>query len=103
VRCQEALATITGTPPTLVRPPYGGRDFRFYRIARRLGLTPVLWSLDSRDWIGGDPPAVLARLGRVRAGDVVLLHDGDPGARSTAAALDRWLAAPVPAPLERLA
>ncbi len=45
-RCNDALEAITGTVPRFVRAPHGRRDFRFYRIAERHGLTPVFWSLD---------------------------------------------------------
>jgi peptidoglycan/xylan/chitin deacetylase (PgdA/CDA1 family) len=101
-RCQDVLADVTGARPRLVRPPYGQRDFRFYRIARRLGLTPVLWSLDSRDWTGASSETILRRARRAGPGDVVLLHDGDPRARGTLAALTEWLATPPPVPLQRI-
>lgn len=93
-RCQEVLQEITGQPPRFVRPPYGSRDFRFYRIARRLQLTPVLWSHDSLDWAGAGTERVLRRLRRAGPGDIVLLHDGNPRAAAAIPALERWLADP---------
>lgn len=91
-RCQEVISKITGQPPRFVRPPYGSRDFRFYRIARRLELTPVLWSRDSLDWAGAGAERVLGRLNRAEAGDIVLMHDGGPRATGAIPALTRWLA-----------
>lgn len=94
VRCQDVLLEITRQSPRFVRPPYGSRDFRFYRIARRLELTPVLWSLDSLDWAGVETERVLRRLRRAGPGDIVLLHDGNPRAADAIPALERWLANP---------
>lgn len=94
VRCQEALAGITGQVPRVVRPPYGSRDFRFYRIARRLELTPVLWSVDTRDWAGTAEDIVLKRARRAKGGDILLFHDGNPRATGAIPALKRWLAEP---------
>lgn len=93
-RCQETLETITGQPPRLVRPPYGSRDFRFYRIADKVGLTSTLWSLDSLDWAGAGVDLILKRLGRATAGDILLLHDGSPRAAGTFGALTQWLRSP---------
>ncbi|MDH3228705.1 MAG: polysaccharide deacetylase family protein [Alphaproteobacteria bacterium] len=92
LRCQEVIAGITQQAPRIVRPPYGSRDFRFYRIASRLGLTPALWSLDSLDWTGASAARVLKRSRRAKGGDIVLLHDGNPRAESTIPALRHWLA-----------
>lgn len=81
VRCQDAIATITGRAPRTIRPPYGRRDFRTNLAFRRHGLQPVLWSVDSHDWLHGDRVRVDRRLSTVGAGDIVLLHDGLDGAR----------------------
>lgn len=89
--CQNALADITGEAPVLMRPPYGSRDFRMYRVARRLGLTPVLWSHDSHDWAGSSSKHILQRLQRTKDGDIVLCHDGNPRASGIVPALRQWL------------
>jgi peptidoglycan/xylan/chitin deacetylase (PgdA/CDA1 family) len=99
LRCQELLGDLLGQAPTMIRPPYGARDVRVYRLIQALGLTPVLWSLDSRDWAGAPPARIEARLDRAQGGDVVLLHDGDPKATSTCAALEAWLSKPGRVPL----
>jgi peptidoglycan/xylan/chitin deacetylase (PgdA/CDA1 family) len=90
-RCQAVLADITGAAPTLARPPYGQRDFRYNRVLRSRGLTPVLWSRNLRDYWGTSPENLVARLSRARPGDVLLLHDGDPKAKGTIQAISRWL------------
>jgi peptidoglycan/xylan/chitin deacetylase (PgdA/CDA1 family) len=90
-RCQNALAEITGTAPALARPPYGQRDYRYNRVLKERGLTPVLWSQNLRDYWGQSPDVLIGRLGRSRPGDILLLHDGDPKAKGTVAAVEGWL------------
>src|SRR5581483_6843039 len=90
-RCQAALGDITGQPPSLARPPYGQRDFRYNRVLAARGLTPVLWSRNLRDYWGTTPTRLLARLNRARPGDILLLHDGDPKAKGTVEAIEKWL------------
>jgi peptidoglycan/xylan/chitin deacetylase (PgdA/CDA1 family) len=53
--------------------------------ARRLGMTPVLWTAWGRDWTARATPAsVLHTIGDRLAGGTILLHDSDctsaPGA-----------------------
>lgn len=39
-----------GASPLYMRPPYGSFDDRTVKIAEDLGLSIILWSLDSKDW-----------------------------------------------------
>jgi len=89
-RCQAIVTSVTGSSPTLARPPYGLGGRRYYAALEERNLTPVLWSLDSRDYLGTAASRLAARLGRAGAGDIVLMHDGDPKARHLLDALDRW-------------
>lgn len=91
-RCQEAVREITGTAPTVARPPYGMRDYRYYRVLRERALTPVLWSRNLRDYYGSQPPALVRRLNKSKPGEIILCHDGDPLAPNTAAGIQAWLA-----------
>jgi peptidoglycan/xylan/chitin deacetylase (PgdA/CDA1 family) len=75
--CQRAVQEVTGEVPRLFRPPFGGRRPVTLRIARSLGLEPILWNVTSWDW--ETPPAekiVQTCVRKMRGGDVVLLHDG---------------------------
>jgi len=87
IRCQDAIASAVGRPPTLVRPPFGRRDYRFYQEARRMALTPMLWSFDSGDWLGLGSSLLARRVCRAGAGDIVLFHDGNPRASGLLGAL----------------
>jgi peptidoglycan/xylan/chitin deacetylase (PgdA/CDA1 family) len=90
----DAVAEVTGDAPRWWRPPYGVLTSSSLSAARRLGLTPVLWTSWGRDWTAHATPAsVLATVSRSLAGGgTVLLHDSDctsaPGCwRSTLGAL----------------
>lgn len=48
-RTDEVLRS-QGVTPLYLRPPYGSFDGRTVRIAEELGLSLILWSLDSHDW-----------------------------------------------------
>jgi peptidoglycan-N-acetylglucosamine deacetylase len=78
-RAQEVIARSTGVVPAFYRPPYGVLSSGALVAARRLGLTPVLWTVDGHDWTArSTPESVLAAVRpRLRGGGTVLLHDCD--------------------------
>ena len=78
-RATDAVAEATGRSPEWFRPPYGGMSTATLVAARRLGLTPVLWTAWGRDWRPGATPAtVTAEVSRqLGPGATVLLHDSD--------------------------
>jgi peptidoglycan/xylan/chitin deacetylase (PgdA/CDA1 family) len=75
--CRAALQDAIGQHSNLFRPPFGGRRPAVLRIARELGLEPVMWNVTGYDW-NAPPAAEIERKVRrqVRGGDVILLHDG---------------------------
>ncbi len=46
----DNLLRSLGVTPLYIRPPYGSFDDRTIAIANKLGISVLLWSLDSRDW-----------------------------------------------------
>ncbi len=84
LRTSDALEQILGGPVRYFRPPYGGRRPAVFRIARELGLTPVLWNAMTSDWSEPGADRIAERLGsridallaRRRSVNVVL-HDGN--------------------------
>jgi peptidoglycan-N-acetylglucosamine deacetylase len=75
--CRCALQDAIGDHSNLFRPPFGGRRPAVLRVARELGLTPVMWNVTGYDWTA--PPAVEIEhkvTKQIRGGDVILLHDG---------------------------
>jgi peptidoglycan/xylan/chitin deacetylase (PgdA/CDA1 family) len=77
-----ALATVT-VRPRLWRAPWGVCTDATHRVAADLGLQLVHWSIDTHDWRGDRPQAMLDRARRRLAdGGAVLMHDAlGPGAR----------------------
>ncbi len=66
-------------PSRLMRPPYGAVDDRVRAVVAGVRLTPVLWTVDSRDWAGGSSTEIASRiLAQLRPHhrNVVLQHDG---------------------------
>jgi peptidoglycan-N-acetylglucosamine deacetylase len=75
--CQLAIADAAGSPSSFFRPPFGGRRPATFRIARQLGLEPVMWRVTGWDWRGKGENYIEQKVYRqVRGGDVILLHDG---------------------------
>jgi peptidoglycan/xylan/chitin deacetylase (PgdA/CDA1 family) len=79
-------------PSDLMRPPYGAITRRVRHDVRALGMVPVLWTIDSRDWTGGTPRQIADRiLGalRKRGTNIVLQHDGVTNSPNSVAAVPR--------------
>ncbi|HWB31592.1 MAG TPA: polysaccharide deacetylase family protein [Acidobacteriaceae bacterium] len=81
--CNAVLEDILGKPICLFRPPFGARRPVVLRIARELGLTPVMWNVTGYDWspigaekILGKLEAGIARNRAAGQGSNLLLHDG---------------------------
>ena len=75
--CRATIQDAVGEQSNIFRPPFGGRRPAVLRIARELGLEPIMWSVTGYDW--NAPPAVVIEKKvsrRIRGGDVILLHDG---------------------------
>ncbi len=75
--CRAALQDAIGEHSNLFRPPFGGRRPAVIRIAKELGLQPVMWNVTGYDW-NAPPAAVIEQkvTRQIRGGDVILLHDG---------------------------
>jgi peptidoglycan/xylan/chitin deacetylase (PgdA/CDA1 family) len=88
------VARATGVQPHFFRPPYGATGPAVNRLGRSLGLIPVLWSVDSRDWQLPGTKAIVRRvLANVRPGAIVLMHDGGGDRQETLRALPAILRA----------
>ncbi len=88
------VARATGVQPRFFRPPYGATGPAVNRLGRSLGLIPVLWSVDSRDWQLPGTKAIVRRvLANVQPGSIVLMHDGGGDRQETLRALPAILRA----------
>jgi peptidoglycan/xylan/chitin deacetylase (PgdA/CDA1 family) len=77
------LEQIIGAPIRFFRPPYGARRPATLRIARELGLIPVLWNAMTADWDATEPGQVTPRLSKLVERNEnrgyatnIVLHDG---------------------------
>ncbi|UVS81912.1 polysaccharide deacetylase family protein [Actinokineospora sp. UTMC 2448] len=76
VKTQVATVRVNRTWPTLFRPPYGATNAEIKAMAKRLGMTEVLWTVDSRDWAGVPSEEIRSRATALQPGGIILLHDG---------------------------
>jgi peptidoglycan-N-acetylglucosamine deacetylase len=97
-RCAEALTNAIGLRTRWMRPPFGYRGPQLESALRKQAPDSrvVMWSASARDWNAQPSRNVVRRLGSVRGGDIVLLHDGDhrnpsAGRTHTLDALEYWL------------
>lgn len=78
---QEAVAALSdaaGVRPRYFRPPAGSYDEKVLQVAAELGLTTVLWDVDSQDWLQPGAEQIAAQVLRaVQPGSIVLFHAGD--------------------------
>jgi peptidoglycan-N-acetylglucosamine deacetylase len=89
-----AIQQATGTTPTVFRPPYGSTDQTVVDVASALGLTQVLWSVDTDDWQRPGTEAIVnAVLTHAHNGGVILMHDGGGDRSETVAALPQIITA----------
>lgn len=83
-RTSKTLEQIASVPVRFFRPPFGARRPAVLRIARELGLEPVLWNAMTSDWKEPSAGAIAERLMRrvdrlERRGWAanIVLHDGN--------------------------
>jgi peptidoglycan-N-acetylglucosamine deacetylase len=80
--CRDALQdtigeAFTGKAANLFRPPFGGRRPAVLRIAREMGLEPIMWNVTGYDWNAPPADVIERKVSRkIHGGDVILLHDG---------------------------
>lgn len=63
--------------PRFWRPPFGYRAPWTFAVARKLGLEPVMWSINPRDFQNPGAETIVQRtMQDMQPGVIVLLHDG---------------------------
>lgn len=75
--CNDKIKAITGTAPTLFRPPYGDYDNAVIETVEGLNMYAVQWSVDSLDWQdSATADSIYKRVtGKVKNGSIVLFHN----------------------------
>ncbi|HEV3283239.1 MAG TPA: polysaccharide deacetylase family protein [Solirubrobacteraceae bacterium] len=76
VRTQSALASASGGPVFLFRPPYGGHSPAIDRIVSEHGMLEILWTVDSADSLGANYAQIESNvIGGLRPGSIILMHE----------------------------
>lgn len=94
VKTEDALQSLTGKKPLLFRPPGGYYNENMIEVAKGLGYTTILWSWhqDTNDWKSPGVNKIVNKvLNNARNGDIVLMHDYNPGSLQTVKALETIL------------
>lgn len=76
-RAEKTLSARGIAKPTLFRPPSGAYGDTLVRTASACGYRVILWDVDPRDWEGASTDTIVKRITeQVKAGSIILLHDG---------------------------
>jgi peptidoglycan-N-acetylglucosamine deacetylase len=87
-RAQDMIGAATGRRPAMFRAPYGAWSPAVLARCQQLGLAPLDWSVDPRDWARPGVGAIVANIMRnTRSGSIILEHDGGGNRSETVAAL----------------
>lgn len=72
------IEKLIGTSPILFRAPYGAIDNKTEAIIKKLGVTSVLWNVDSQDWYEDSPLAIEQHvISDIQTNSLIVMHDGD--------------------------
>jgi len=73
---KQLIERESGGPVDFFRPPYGAQDAAVNRIARRLGLLDIMWSIDSRDSLGASWAGIIKHVeSDLHPGAIILMHE----------------------------
>ena len=76
-RASEAIYDVTDEEPAVFRAPGGAWSPATFQVCRSLGLRPVDWSVDPRDWSRPGVNHIVDTIMRqTRDGSIILSHDG---------------------------
>ncbi|QJC52238.1 polysaccharide deacetylase family protein [Paenibacillus albicereus] len=74
-RTSSLIEQTLGVKSLYFAPPSGSFNALTVKTAREQGMTTVLWTLDTVDWMKPRPEAVLAKISRgLKPGSLVLMH-----------------------------
>jgi peptidoglycan-N-acetylglucosamine deacetylase len=88
VRASEAIEAASGVRPHMFRAPYGAWSRTSLDYCASMGLTPLDWSVDPRDWSRPGVGSIVSTImGTTHTGSIILEHDGGGNRSQTVAAL----------------
>jgi len=92
-RTEKSILKTTGILAQYYRPPGGVMTHDVMNAVQTAGYDLIFWSVDPRDWSLARTASVIADsvIKNVRAGDIILFHDGGLNQRQTVAALQELI------------
>lgn len=73
---QALVCRLAGVQPRYLRPPFGHYDFKTASWAAELGLTLLMWDVDTRDWQHRNPQRIIQIVQQqAQPGSIILMHD----------------------------
>jgi peptidoglycan/xylan/chitin deacetylase (PgdA/CDA1 family) len=84
---REIRTAVPGVKIGYFRHPGGKWTANAVQVARSLGMLPLDWDVDPRDWDSKDAKVISSRIiGGARAGSIILMHDGGGDRKGTLSA-----------------
>ena len=71
--CNNIIQNVSGVRPTLMRLPGGNKSST---VTASTGMPMIMWNVDTNDWKTRNAQSTInAVLGKVKDGDIVLMHE----------------------------
>ncbi|GIF69649.1 hypothetical protein Ais01nite_76840 [Asanoa ishikariensis] len=84
---REIRKAVPGVKIGYFRHPGGKWTANAVKVARSLGMLPLDWDVDPRDWDTKDAKLIRSRvIGGARSGSIILMHDGGGDRKGTLSA-----------------
>ena len=75
-RTNNIIKEVVGVDAKTIRPPYGSVNEKTVAEFKNLGMSSVMWSVDTRDWADRNSQIVCSRaVSSAKSGSIILLHD----------------------------
>lgn len=92
-RAGNALQSLIGKEPAMIRPPYGETNETLMKNAELKGYSIIIWSIDTLDWSQMEADNIIRNVtNHLRNGDIILMHS-DSEKTETAKALPKIIEA----------
>jgi peptidoglycan/xylan/chitin deacetylase (PgdA/CDA1 family) len=91
-RTSKVIKNAYGERPLWFRAPYGAWNRTTFRLGSDMGMEPLAWTVDTRDWTTPGTDVIVDRVEEgAAAGVVVLSHDAGGNRSQSVRALRRYL------------
>lgn len=86
-KAHQRIVEVTATNPRFFRSPGGAWSPEVFRSAAQLGMIPIEWDNDPRDWSRPGTERIVHEMLQAGPGDILLCHDGGGDRSETLRAL----------------